>query len=104
MDISRKAFQLLICLFPFFCTACDNENPIENEEEKLSHEIIQDLKKCFEDTKIVSVRNWESNWLQGTEVNLLNKKEDKLYLFYQKNKPVLILTEYVKYENLPSQI
>ena len=21
MDISRKAFQLLICLFPFFCTA-----------------------------------------------------------------------------------
>ena len=104
MDISRKAFQPLICLSPFFCTACDNENPVENEEEKLSHEIIHDLKKRFEDTKIVSVRNLESNWLQGTEVNLLNKKEDKLYLFYQKNKPVLILTEYTKYENLPSQI
>ena len=104
MDITRKAFQLLISIFPFFCTACDNENPVENEEEKLSHEIIQDLKKRLEDTRIVSVRNWESNWLQGTEVNLLNKKADKLYHFYQKNKSVLILTEYAKYENLPSQI
>ena len=104
MDITRKAFQLLISIFPLFCIACDNDNPAEKEEEKLSHEIIQDLKKRFEETKIVSVRNWESNWIQGTEVNLLNKKEDKLYLFYQKNKPVLILTEYTKYENLPSQI
>ena len=104
MDITRKVFQLLISILPFFCTACDNDNPAEKEKEKLSHEIIQDLNKRFEDTKIVSVRNWESNRLQGTEVNLPNKKGDKLYLFYQKNKPVLILTEYVKYENLPSQI
>ncbi len=100
MDISRKAFQLLICISSFLCTACDNENPVEKEKEKLNHEIIQDLKKRFEDTEIVSVRNRAT----GTEVNLIGKKGEKLYLFYQNNKPVLILTDFMKYDNLPSQI
>ena len=99
-----KINYFLAGILALVISACNNEN-LKSEEDQLTVEIKQDLKERFEGAEIKSVHNWIDSRKPGTEVNLIDKDGNEVYILYSDyQKPSHIATKFGCYDKLPATI